>query len=105
MHLLEATATRWADDAFPGWVEVELTDAAGLAAVLTDKAPVFGLDSSSAGSPFPVPVRIACEVVRRERGRNGREVAIVVLSHGVTDQHGRNEFTVPAGQVSAEDPA
>ncbi|MGH3926263.1 MAG: hypothetical protein ACRDTT_25935 [Pseudonocardiaceae bacterium] len=40
MAYLTATAIRWVDDDFPGWVEVELVEADGPVITLADKAPV-----------------------------------------------------------------
>lgn len=92
--------TRWVDDAFPGWVEARLTEADGTVVVLTDKVPVLGLwDDLTADTPLPVPVELECEVLRCERDRHDRELAVVVLSHGVTDQEGRTQFRVLADQV------
>ena len=55
------------DDAFPGWVEARLSEADGTVVVLTDKVSVFGLDDVTADNPLPVPVELACEVLRYER--------------------------------------
>jgi hypothetical protein len=87
------------DDAFPGWVEARLTEADGTVVVLMDKVAVFGLDDVTADTPLPVPVELACEVLRYERDRRDRELAVVVLSDGVADQEGRNQFRVLADQV------
>lgn len=96
---LRGAVTRWVDDAFPGWVETQLVEADGTVVVLTDKIPVFGLDDLTADTPLPAAVELACEVVRRERDRHDRELVVVVLSHGVMDQEGRNQFRVLADQI------
>lgn len=102
MATVECTLVRWVDDAFPGFAEVHLTDSDGAVAVLTDKAPVFGLRGLTAKSSLPAPVEIDCEILRRERHQTGRGVVVVVLGHGITDQDGRNEFRVDAGRVRSE---
>lgn len=99
MPYLRGTVTKWIDDAFPGWVEARLVEADGRVAVLTDKVPVFGLDGVTMDTQLPVPVTLACEIVRRERDGHDREVAVVALSHGITDQEGRNEFRVNSDQI------
>ncbi|MBM7809886.1 hypothetical protein [Saccharothrix algeriensis] len=99
MARIRCAVTRWVDDAFPGWVEVRLVEADGTVAALTDKVPAFGLDGVTAGTPLPVPVELACRVLRRERDRHGRELVVVALRHGVADRSGRTEFAVPADQV------
>lgn len=62
-------------------------------AVLIDKVPVFGVDVTP-DSVYPVPVELACEVLRYEG-----EVAVIVLDHGITDQDDSGEFRVLASQV------
>ena len=99
---LNGAVTRWLDDDFPGSVEVQLADCDGAVVVLSDKVPVFGLDGLTADTPLPVSVEIACDVLRYERDPSGRDLAVVVLSHGVTDQDDRNEFRVLASQVRSE---
>jgi hypothetical protein len=99
MAYLRGAVTRWVDDAQPGWVETRLVDADGTVVLLTDKVPVFGLDGVTADTPFPVPVDLECEVVRYERDWHDREIAVVVLDHGIMDQEGRNQFRVPADQI------
>lgn len=91
--------TRWVDDAFPGWVEVRFVEADDTVVVLTDKIPVFGLDSLTVDTALPSTVELSCEVLRRERDERHRELAVVVLSHGVMDQEGRGQFRVLAAQV------
>jgi hypothetical protein len=92
--------TRWVDDAFPGWVEVQFVEADNAIVVLTDKVPVFGLDGLTVDTALPSAVELSCEVLRRERDEHRRELAVVVLSHGVVDQEGRNQFRVLADQIA-----
>ena len=99
MASLRGMATRWVDDAFPGWVEVRFVEADDTVVVLTDKTPVFGLDGLTVDTALPAAVELPCEVLRRERDERRRELAVVVLSHGAMDQEGRNQFRVLADQV------
>ena|SRR5690242_578179 len=100
MTYIAGTATRWVDDAFPGWVQVQVAEADGTLATLVDKADVF--DSRGRLTPetrYPVPVELPCHVVRRERDQYDRELAIVVLLHGIEDHEGRRELRVPLDHV------
>lgn len=102
MARVEATVTRWVDDAFPGWVEVELAEADGTVTTLVDKAPVVTDRHLTAETAYPLAVALDCAVVGRERDETGEDdeaVVVVVLRHGIADRHGRSEFRVRANQL------
>lgn len=81
MNYLSGIATRWADDAFPGWVEVQIVDSDNTTVRLVDKVPVFG-DNLNAETVYPVPVEVACSVLRTEHNQQDRELAVVRLVRG-----------------------
>lgn len=45
--------TRWVDDAFPGWIEVQLVTADGRSQRIIEKVPVLTAAAISATSAFP----------------------------------------------------
>lgn len=96
-------AVRWvSDEPFPGWVEVRLTDAHGVAWSLFDKPHVFDDEGRLRGNTaYPVEVRVACEVVGRGRLADGTEVLTVStrLPWGIEAADGRTEFLVDVHQV------
>ncbi|MEW2506971.1 hypothetical protein AB0878_41600 [Amycolatopsis sp. NPDC047767] len=99
MAKLKATVTRWVDEEFPGFVELRLAEADGTVVLITEKVPILTAENWDASTPLPMRFDLDCEVLRRERDPNGREVAVVELSYTVEDNDGRGRFTVPADQV------
>lgn len=96
-------AVRWVDDEYPGWVEVQLTDAHGVVWSLVDKAPVFDdEDRLRPTTAYPVEVQVGCEVVGRGRLDDGTEVLTVStrLPWGIEAVGGRTEFLVDVHQVT-----
>ncbi|MCF2533191.1 hypothetical protein [Yinghuangia soli] len=83
------------DEPFPGWVEVQFTDAAGRRWAVFDKPPIFraaadlGPDSS-----YPVAASIACVVCEGSESPDGGTVTVSTSPHGVATPDGRDEFTV-----------
>jgi hypothetical protein len=59
--IIRARATRWEDDAFPGWIEVTLTDAAGREHRMVDKVPIFTTLDIRSDSAFPTELWIAAD--------------------------------------------
>ncbi|MGW4487896.1 hypothetical protein ACWEOE_29120 [Amycolatopsis sp. NPDC004368] len=99
MAKLKATVTRWVDDGFPGWVELQFDEADGTVVVITEKVPILTAENWMPDMPLPLAFDLDCEALRRERDPHGREVALVELSYHVEDEEGRGQFTVPADQV------
>jgi hypothetical protein len=96
-------AVRWVgDEPFPGWVEVQLTDAHGVVWSLFDKPLVFDdEDRLRPSTAYPVEVRVGCEVVGRGRLDDGTEVLTIStrLPWGIETACGRTEFLVDVHQV------
>ncbi|MFD1147115.1 hypothetical protein [Saccharothrix hoggarensis] len=97
-------AVRWvSDEPFPGWVQVQITDAHGVVWSLFDKPTVFDdEDRLRNHTAYPVDVEVPCEVVGRGRLTDGTEVLTIStrLPFGIEAQDGRTEFLVDVGQVS-----
>jgi hypothetical protein len=86
---------RWVDDAFPGFVEAVLTDAAGQEHRLIEKPPVLGDDPLTPNTDYPTTVRVPCDVL----GEMADGTVEVALRHGIQSDDGTARFRVDAGSV------
>ncbi len=105
MTYLNATVTRWADDGFPGFVEIHFQQADDTPAVLIEKAPV--LDNANlvtADADYPIPWRLDCDLLRVERDRHGRQIATIELRSGVSDSSGNGVYDVLIDQLGGLSP-
>ena len=68
---------RYVDDHQPGWVECGLTDVHGRGWLFVEKVPVVSLEDLDAESNYPRPGLIACQVLERRAGADGREVVVI----------------------------
>jgi hypothetical protein len=99
---VRGTAVRWVDEEWPGWIEVQIVVDGGTTVSLIDKVPVFDAgDQIMPGTKFPVPIRVACDVVDGESEYEGRRVTVIALRYQVEDGAGRNSFRVAAEGVEA----
>ena len=91
---VRATATRWADDHQPGWIEVVIRGADGRDHRVVEKVPVLTVLDLRADSDYPVQLWLSATatVVETDGVR-------VVLDHGVDTVEGRREIVVPAADV------
>lgn len=97
-------AVRWVDDDWPGWVEVQFVAADGTTVRVIDKMPIFdGGEGLVPGTPLPVPVRVAADVLTWEPGPEDRRVAVVALRHHVQDEAGRSTFRVAVDAIISDD--
>jgi hypothetical protein len=99
---LRCEAVRWVDDEpWPGWVEVQFTDAAGRRWPLFDKAPIFAaMGEFGPDTSYPVEVTVACTVAEGDGLAGDDEVVTVSTSvHGVTTPDGLEDFTVRRDQL------
>lgn len=70
MTYLKAEAVRWADDHFPGWVEITFRQADGSTARLVEKAPVVdGEDRLTPDAVYPVALELGCDISHVDRDR------------------------------------
>lgn len=61
--MVEVVVTRWVDDDQPGFVEFELTDAAGSVHRFVEKLPIVASGPLDSTSVYPVPGELDCVVV------------------------------------------
>lgn len=70
MMYLKAEAVRWADNEFPGWVEITFGQADGSTARLVEKAPVVdGEDRLTPVAVYPVALELGCGISHVDRDR------------------------------------
>jgi hypothetical protein len=102
MHTVPVQIIRWADAAFPGWVECVLRDAFGRDWSFVDKVPIFTEANLDAGSSYPQPGVLDCEVMREWTDGNGRRICTVNTEKpwGVAALTGETQFEVVAHHVS-----
>ncbi|MFC8039446.1 hypothetical protein ACFUOZ_08840 [Paenarthrobacter sp. NPDC057355] len=81
--IVRANAMRWADDHFPGWIEVDVVDAEGRTHRIVEKVPVLAKADITAESTFPLELWIEAEFERM----NGDSV-LVRFAHGVETTDG-----------------
>ena len=98
---------RYVDDSQPGWVEARLRDASGREWAFVVKVPILTEAPLSAGSDYPQPGVIACDVVGSWVDDCGREVHAIDTARpwGVEAQGGVSRFEVLAGQLVVLRPA
>jgi hypothetical protein len=82
--LLTCLAVRWvSDQPWPGWVEVQFTDADGHRWSVVDKPAVF--DAGQRLIPhtaYPIQIGLACQAVHQATRPDGDQVVMVELLHG-----------------------
>ncbi|MEU5825978.1 hypothetical protein ABZ798_33520 [Streptomyces sp. NPDC047803] len=99
---LRVEAVRWVDNAFPGWIEVQFSDAGGTRRSLVDKAPVFSsAEDLGPFSDYPLAVSVACVVVETATAALGDDAVVTVSTsvHGITALNGEDEFSVRRSQL------
>ena len=103
MKFLVVQIVRFVDDHQPGWVACEFIDAEGHSCTIVDKVPVLSSEDLDAGSAYPRPGRVGCEVVARWRDPDGRELLRISTSEpwGIESTQGVSEFVVLANQVES----
>eukprot|EP00456_Euglypha_rotunda_P051599 TRINITY_DN41660_c0_g1_i1.p3 TRINITY_DN41660_c0_g1~~TRINITY_DN41660_c0_g1_i1.p3 ORF type:complete len:106 (-),score=17.72 TRINITY_DN41660_c0_g1_i1:119-436(-) len=96
---------RCADESQPGWVECELSDAAGHRHAFLEKIPVVSREKLWRESDYPRDGVIACTVVSRWVDAGGRALAKIDTSRpwGVESKDGTTEFVVGAESLRVLD--
>ena len=92
---VQCEAVKWQDaDAFPGWIEVVLTDADGRAWKFVDKWPMFEFPNEEITKESIFPVAALMRVIVEEDGD-----PTVVFTRDVESEGGVSRFRVPASAV------
>jgi hypothetical protein len=98
-QLLAVRILRFVDDAFPGWVECQFTDALGRFHTIIDKYPYFTAQMLDGNSQYPQTGEVECEVL--DRSLDAREAELIrVRMRGTESTEGLSEFVVSATQLS-----
>lgn len=100
--MLSVTIVKLVDDAFPGWVECTLVDAAGVRHVFVDKVPVVTDERVDDSTSLPRWGSIACTRVSSRTNADGHELVSVDTNepHAVASTTGTVRFEVFAEQLT-----
>jgi len=98
---LAVQIVRLVDDGQPAIVECEFADADGNRHTFIDKIPIFEL--GDAGSAYPRPGAVRCELVKRSRDAQQRDLVTITTADpdSIESIGGLSEFVVLSDQVSA----
>src|SRR5687768_5592554 len=101
MYLVAVRIVRFVDAAQPGWVECTLKDAWGRVWVFVEKVPVVAEDELDETSRYPQEGVVPCEVVRRWKDDEGRELCAIDTRRpwGVEAVGGETRFDILAEQI------
>ena len=93
---LVARATRFVDDAQPGWVECEVTDANGDVHRFREKVPVVTSEDLNASTVYPYQVTLACEIRGQRLSSAGLAAVEVDTSKpwGIESTEGTTRFLI-----------
>ncbi|MEV0294852.1 hypothetical protein [Nocardia sp. NPDC050710] len=70
MTYLKAEVVRWADDSFPGFVEIEFRQADDSTVRLVEKAPVLDCeDRLTYDAAYPVTLELGCDIAHIDTDR------------------------------------
>lgn len=107
VRAVRVAVTRYADDAFPGFVACTLVDLHGVAWTFVEKVPVVSRADLDAHSRYPQPATLACQVVATGRDPSGRAIATIdtSLPWGIAATSGQTRFEVLADQLTDLDGA
>jgi hypothetical protein len=92
--IVRATAVRWVDDAFPGWIEVTLNAVDGHTHRIVEKVPVLTNAEITADTTFPFELW-----VRGASSRVDRNAAEVTLAYDVVTTEGLATLTIVTKDV------
>jgi hypothetical protein len=92
--IVRGKATRWVDDASPGWIEVTLNAADGHTHRIVEKVPVLTNEEITAATTFPFELW-----VRGTSSRVDQNAAEVTLAYDVVTTEGLNTLTLVTKDV------
>jgi hypothetical protein len=103
MHTVSVQIMRFSNPSFPGWVECVLRDASGREWLFSDKVPVFTESHLDAGSTYPQPGVVACEIVREWTDEDGRTRCQITTDRprSVEAVGGETEFEIFREQITS----
>ncbi len=103
MQNLSVKILRFVGNHQPGWVACDLVDSEGRRHVFIDKVPIFTSERLDAGSDYPKPGIVRCEVLKRWQDEKGIELVRVrtVSPDRVESTEGLCEFTVLARLITS----
>jgi hypothetical protein len=92
---------RYVDDSQPGWVECEFADAAGHRHSIIEKVPIVTAEDLDAGSEYPKPGGVRCEILKRYHNEKGQELVCITTDRplSIESTEGASEFTVHASLI------
>ena len=102
---LTVQIVRWVDDdPQPGIVACEFEDAEGRRHTVIEKQVMATETSLDAGSAYPQPGVIPCEILSRWRDSEGRELARITAErpYSIETTEGLSEFVVLATQLAPD---
>ena len=101
---LAVQITRFVDNHQPGWVICEFTDAQGSRHTFVEKVPVLTSEDLRAGTIYPRPGSLPCEILARWQDSAGTELVRISTARPLDDKsaEGLSEFVVTADQLSTE---
>jgi hypothetical protein len=93
---IKVTIERFTDASQPGWVECRFADAAGNYHVFEEKVPIVSDENLDAGSAYPRPGFIGCQVVGTRVPSDGRKLIIVDTEQpwAIESKTGQTRFEV-----------
>jgi hypothetical protein len=93
---------RFLDPGQPGFVECSITDAWGDKHLFVEKVPVVTDEALGENSAYPLPSMVACDVIRRWRDSNHREIATIDTNKpwGIASNNGQTQFDVLVSALS-----
>ena len=102
MPAVAVRITRFVDDHFPGFVECELVDAAGLSHIFVEKIPVVTTEELRPCSCYPCAGVIECQVLAQWGDTDGVWYSRIDTSKpwGVESSAGVTEFVVASSGIA-----
>ncbi|GAB2571875.1 hypothetical protein [Microlunatus antarcticus] len=86
---MRSSVVGWHDTAFPGWLEVTVSDVGGRVHRIVEKAPVLTGRTVRVSEDLPLEMWLRGEHVRMDRG-----AVVVRLVRGVVTADGSSELTL-----------
>lgn len=104
MPFLRLQIVRFVDEAFPGFVAGEFSDASGTTHTVIDKVPGLARGDLWSDSRYPQPGVAACVVLKYWEDAEKGPLALITLARpwGLADTNDEAEFVVLQSQIAEE---